>query len=148
MIYTIRTTVGRENAVMEVLRSRIPNMALSVKALFHPQELKGYIFIEGDIEAIEHVASNMPHIRGIIRKGVRIDELKKFLEVKKIEVHINRGDIVEITGGPFKNEKGKVTRVDEAKDEVTIELLEAAIPIPITVSTSSVKILESAEKSK
>ena len=41
---------------------------------------------------------------------------------------------------------GKVTRVDEAKHEVTIELIEAAIPIPITVSIESVKIIEQAEK--
>ena len=57
---------------------------------------------------------------------------------------MNRGDIVEITGGPFKNEKGKITRVDEAKEEVTLELLEAAIPIPITVSIDSVRVLETA----
>lgn len=146
MIYTIRTTIGRENAVIETLRNRVKNMEVDVKSMIHPQELKGYLFIEGELEAIEEVISGMPHIRGIIRKVVKVEELTKFLEAKKIEIKVNRGDIIEITGGPFKNERGKVTRVDEAKDEVTIELIEAAIPIPITVSIDSVKIIEQAEK--
>ena len=51
-----------------------------------------------------------------------------------------------MTSGPFKNEKGKVTRVDEAKEEITIELLEAAIPIPITVPIDSVRVIEAIEK--
>lgn len=146
MIYTLRTTVGRENAVMGTLNSKIKNTGVAVVAILHPEELRGYIFIEGELEAIEKVISGVPHIRGIIRKEVKLDEIKKFLEVKKIEIKISRGDIIEITGGPFKNEKGKVTRVDEAKEEVTIELLEAAIPIPITVPIESVKLVKSAEE--
>ena len=146
MIYTLRTTVGRENAVIETLNSKIRNTQTDVRSILHPDELKGYIFVEGDISAIEKVIQGVPHIRGLIRREVRAIELKKFLETKKVEIKVNRGDIVEITGGPFKNEKGKVTRVDESKEEVTIELLEAAVPIPITVSIDSVKVLESSEK--
>lgn len=145
MIYTLRTTVGRENAVIETLNNRIKNTGALVKSILHPGELKGYIFIEGEIEEVEKIMSGVPHIRGIIRKEVKLPEVGKFLEVKKIEIKINRGDIIEITGGPFKNEKGKVIRVDEAKEEITVELLEAAIPIPITVSTDSVKVIEAAE---
>lgn len=148
MIYTIRTTVGRENAVMETLSSKIKNMQADVKSLLHPDELKGYIFIEGDITAVERVVQGVPHIRGIIRKQASINEIKKFLESKVVVIKINRGDIIEITGGPFKNEKGKVTRVDDSKKEVTIELLDAAVSIPITVAMDSVKIIELAEKPK
>ena len=90
----------------------------------------------------------MPHIRGLIRKEAKIEELKKFLETKHVEIKLNRGDIIEITGGPFKNEKGKVTRVDEAKEEVTVELLEAAIPIPITVQIDSVRLIKGQEEKK
>jgi len=38
--------------------------------------------------------------------------------------------------------------VDEAKEEVTIELLEAAIPIPITVPIESVRVTEPIERSE
>lgn len=147
MILTVRTTVGRENAVINTLINKIKHANLDIKSIFHPDELRGYIFIEGDEPAIDQVIKAVPHVKGIIRKQVSMLEIKKFLEVKKIEIKINRGDIVEIAGGPFKNEKGKITRVDEAKEEVTMELLEAAIPIPITVPIESVRLIEAAEKS-
>jgi len=148
MILTIRTTVGRENAVIESLVSKIKHSNLDVKSVFHPEELKGYIFIEGDSKAIADVIKAVPHVKGILKKEVSMNDIKKFLEVKKIEIKINKGDIVEVTGGPFKNEKGKVTRVDEAKEELTLELLDAAIPIPITIPIESVRLLESAEKTE
>jgi len=148
MIYTIRTTVGRENAVIETLISKIKNMSLDIKSIFHPDELKGYIFVEGDTAAIDKVIHGVPHVKGIIRKEVSMADIKRFLEVKKIEIKINKGDVVEVTGGPFKNEKGKVIRVDEAKEELTIELLEAAVPIPITIPIDSARVIESAEKQK
>jgi len=148
MIRTIRTTVGRENAVIETLISKIKSRSLDIKSIFHPGELKGYIFVEGEEEAIDNIIKAVPHIKGIIRKEVKMNDIKKFLEVRKIEIKINRGDVIEVTSGPFKNEKGKVTRVDEAKEEVTIELLEAAIPIPITVPIESVRVTEPIERSE
>jgi transcriptional antiterminator NusG len=148
MIYTIRTTVGRENAVIETLVRKIKTRTADIKSVFHPGELKGYIFMEGEEDTIDEIIKAVPHIKGLIRKEVNIDELRKFLEVKKIEIKINRGDVIEVTSGPFKNERGKVTRVDEAKEEVTIELLEAAIPIPITVPIDSVRVEEAVESGK
>ena len=147
MILTIRTTVGRENAVIATLVNKIKSSELEIKSIFHPNELKGYVFVEGEESAIDTVIKAVPHVKGIIRKQVPMTEIKRFLEVKKVEIKINRGDIVEVVGGPFKNEKGKVTRVDEAKEEVTMELLEAAIPIPITVPIESVRLLKSTEES-
>ena len=146
MIRTVRTTVGRENAVIEALASKIKNSKMDIRCIFYPAELKGYIFVEGDEEAINNVIKTVPHVKGIIKKEVSINDIKKFLEVKKIEIKVNRGDVVEIIAGPFKNEKGKVTRVDEAKEELTIELLDAAIPIPITIPIDSTKVIEAADK--
>ncbi|MCD6476775.1 MAG: transcription elongation factor Spt5 [Candidatus Aenigmarchaeota archaeon] len=146
MIYTVRTTVGRENTVVNNIVMKAKQLEENhIKAVFHPAELKGYIFVEGDLDQLTELVKTIPHVRGIIKKEVKIDELKKFLEAKKTEIKINKGDIVEIIGGSFKNEKGKVTRVDEAKGELTIEFLDAAVPIPITISVDMVRVLERAE---
>ena len=59
----------------------------------------------------------------------------------KREVNIRKNDIVEVISGPFKREKAKITRIDKAKEEVVVELLEAAVPIPITVKMDSVKVI-------
>lgn len=146
MIYTIRTTVGRENAIIDALTSKVKNSNLNIGCIFLPAELKGYIFVEGDEDTINETIKTIPHVKGMIKREVKIDEIRKFLEVKKIEFKVNRGDVVEIIAGPFKNERGKVTRVDEAKEELTIELLDAAIPIPITIPVDSAKVVEVADK--
>jgi transcription termination/antitermination protein NusG len=54
---------------------------------------------------------------------------------------IRKNDIAEIITGPFKREKCKITRVDKTKDEVVVELLEAAVPIPITLKTDAIKVI-------
>ena len=52
------------------------------------------------------------------------------------------GNIVEVISGPFKGEKARVQRIDQAKEEVTVELFEAMVPIPITVRGDHVRVLE------
>jgi len=141
-IYTIRTTSGREDIVIDIMSSKIRAEGLDVKTLLHPAEIKGYIFAEGGLGAVHKAVQGMMHIRGIMEKPIRLDEIRHFLEPKKVQSSVNEGDVVEIIGGPFKGEKGKVTRVDKVKDEVTIELLEASIPIPVTIATEFIKILK------
>jgi len=63
-------------------------------------------------------------------------------------INIQKKDTVEIISGPFKREQAKITRIDKQKEEVVVELLEAAVPIPITLKMDSVKVIrrESDEK--
>ena len=146
MIYSIKTVVGRENVVMEAVAAKAKTENLSIQSLFHPEEIKGYVFVEGDIKDIERAIQMVPHVRGLIKRPVELKEVQRFLQPKTVEVELNVGDVVEIIGGPFKDERGKVTRYDKVKREVTIELIEAVVPIPITVSVEFVKLLEKAGK--
>ncbi len=146
MIYTIKTVVGRENIVIDTIASKVRAENIIIQSLVHPEEIKGYVFVEGDIKGIEKVIQQMPHVRGLIKKPIEIKQIQRFLQPRQVEVELNVGYIVEIIGGPFKGEKGKVTRYDKVKREVTIELLEVAVPIPITVSVEFVKVLEKVQK--
>ncbi|MFH1445494.1 MAG: transcription elongation factor Spt5 [Nanoarchaeota archaeon] len=143
-IYTIRTTSGREDIVIDILIKKIENTNLDVKSVFHPAEIKGYVFIEAAPGNVHKATQGLMHARGIIEKPVKLEEIQHFLEAKKTRITISMGDVVEIIGGPFKGERGKITRIDKVKEEVTIELLEASIPIPVTVSTEFVKIIKKA----
>ena len=146
MIYTVKTVVGREKIVMENIASKAKSQNLNIQALVHPEEIKGYIFVEGDVKDIEKAVQMVPHVRGLIKTPVEVKEIQRFLEPKTVEIELNVGDVIEIIGGPFKGEKGKVVRYDKTKREVTIELLEVAVPIPVTVSVEFVKVLEKASK--
>jgi len=145
MIYAVKTIIGRENVVLEAMAGKAKARALNVKALVHPEELKGYVFVEGDLRDIEEMIKEIPHARSVIRKPVSLSEIKRFLEPKKVEIDINEGDIVEVIGGPFKGEKGKVIRFDKEKKEITLELIEVTVPIPITVNAGLVKIIKRKE---
>ena len=143
MIYAVRTTTGREDIVIDIMSTRIRQEALDVKAVVHPAEIKGYVFAEGTSGSIHKAVQGLMHIRGIIEKPVPLDDIKHFLETdRKDRINVEEDNIVEIIGGPFKGEKGKVTRVDSVKDEVTIELLDASIPIPVTIATEFIKVIK------
>ncbi len=144
MIYAIRTTTGREDIVVDLLESRSKPEGLDIKSIFHPAEIKGYIFIEGNLTSIHKSMVGLMHAKGLMEKPVNIEEIKHFLEVKKTRIKIDIDDVVEIIGGPFKGERGKIKRIDSVKDEVTIELLEAAIPIPVTIATEFIKVIKKA----
>jgi hypothetical protein len=57
------------------------------------------------------------------------------------EINIEKGDIIEIIGEPFKKEKAKVIRVDKAKGEAVVTLLAAVVPIPVTVKLDNIKVI-------
>ncbi|NIO19438.1 MAG: transcription elongation factor Spt5 [Candidatus Aenigmarchaeota archaeon] len=148
MIYTVRTTSGRENIVMDMLYTSIKAKNLDVKSIVHPSELKGYVFIEGKLGEVHKAVQGVMHVKGVIDKSVALPEIQHFFETKKARIAVNDGDIIEIIGGPFKGEKGKIQRIDQVKDEVTVELLEASIPIPVTISTELVKLVKREKKEK
>ncbi len=141
-VFTVKTTLGRENVVMDFLSSRIQAHSIPIKAIMHPPELKGYIFVEGKIEDIQQSIQGIPHIRGLINRPVELSKLQQFLVAKVVNIELNIGDIVEILTSPFKGDKARVARVDKTKNEVTLELLEAGVPIPVKVSMEFVKVLE------
>jgi len=63
------------------------------------------------------------------------------IETEKKEVNIQKNDIAEIISGPFKREQCKITRIDKVKGDVVVELLEAAVPIPITIKIDDIKVV-------
>lgn len=142
MISTVRTTTGREGVVIDAVVTRIGNKKLAIKSVFYTEDLRGYVFIEGETDDIEAAIKGIPHIRGLVARNVKLAELEKFLVPEKREIKLDVGDVVEVIGGPFKGERAKITRVDETKGEITVEMLEAPIPIPVTIPNTSVRMYE------
>ncbi len=141
-IFSLRTTANREDQVMDFVSSNAKKKNLDVYAIVRPHGMRGYIFIEAEKrEDAEQAAFNVPYARGVLPNEVRYEEIEHMLEQVKKEVNIKKNDIAEIISGPFKREKAKVTRIDKAKEEVVVELLEAAVPIPITVKMDAIKVI-------
>jgi transcriptional antiterminator NusG len=142
MISTLRTTTGRESAVLDAIVTRVKMKKLPLKSVFLTGDLRGYVFLEGEPDYIEAAIKGIPHVRGLVARDVKLSELEKFLIPEKREIKLDVGDIVEVTGGPFKGERAKIKRVDEGKGEITVEMIEAPIPIPVTIASTAVRIHE------
>ncbi len=147
-VFTVKTTLGRENVAMDFLAARVKVQNIGVKAMMHPPELKGYIFVEGEVEEVRKAIQGVPHIRGLINRPVELSKIQQFLQPKVVIVDLNIGDIVEILTSPFKGDKARVARVDKTKGEVTLELLEAGVPIPVKVKMEFVKVIEKVGEKK
>ncbi len=141
-LFALRTTANREDQVMDFLTSHINKKGLNVYAIIRPHGMRGYIFIEAPTRSdAEQSCFNVPYARGILPSEIQYSEIEHMLEQVKLVVNIQKGDIVELISGPFKREKAKISRIDQAKEEVVVELLEAAVPIPITVKLDTVKVI-------
>ena len=141
-IYGLRVTANREDQVMDFIVANAQRKKLEVYAVIRPHGMRGYIFVEAGNKAdAEQAAFNVPYARGILPKTVEYKEIEHMLEQVKHEVNIKKNDIVEIISGPFKREQAKITRIDKQKEEVVVELLEAAVPIPLTVKMDAVKVI-------
>ncbi len=141
-IFALRTTANREDQVMDFVTSNAQRKKLEVYSIVRPHGMRGYIFIEASTKTeAEQAAFNVPYARGILPKPVDYKEIEHMLEQVKKEINIQKNDIVEIISGPFKREKAKIVRLDKTKEEVVVELLQAAVPIPITVKLDAVKVI-------
>jgi len=141
-IFALRTTANREDQVLDFMVSNIKKKKLPVFSVIRPHGMRGYIFVEAaDRQSAEQAAFNVPYARGILPKEIQYSEIEHMLEQVKREVDIRKSDIVEIITGPFKREQAKVSRIDKSKEEVVVELLGAAVPIPITVKMDAVKVI-------
>lgn len=142
VIFAVRCTANREEQVLDFLSSNIAKKKLPVYAAFHPHGMRGYIFLETiTLADAQRACFQVPYARGVLEKPVAYKEIEHMFDVVKTDVNIQKGDIAEIISGPFKREQVKIQRVDKQKEEVIVELLEAAVPIPITVKMDAIKVI-------
>jgi transcriptional antiterminator NusG len=142
MIYTVRVTVGKEKSVLDQLASIKERGEYEVYSVLHTPLIRGYVFLEASTEdEAKRFVYNVTNIKGVAGE-TPMEQIEKFLAPKKIEITLDKGDIVELISGPFRGEKGKVIRISKQKEEIVVELLEAAVPIPLTVKIDSVRLIK------
>ncbi|HEC86339.1 MAG TPA: transcription elongation factor Spt5 [Thermoplasmatales archaeon] len=147
-IFSIKTQIGKEQNVADLIKSRVKkshdNNILSV--LVAP-ELRGYVFVEGyNAELIKKMIRTISYVRGMLEGNIPIEEIEGFLTPASTVEKIKEGDVVEMISGPFRGEMAKVTHIDDAKEEITVELFDSVVPIPITVRGDQVRVVRKKEE--
>ena len=145
-IFAIKTTSKQERTVADNILKAIETKATDIKvtSIIVPNELQGYVLVETPEERnrIEQLVEMIAHARVVTKGQTNLDEVGHFLIPKPVVSGIEEGTIVELIAGPFKGEKAVVKRVDSGKEEITVELYEAIVPIPITVRGDNVRVVE------
>ena len=145
-IFAVKTTTGQEKNVARLVAAKVEMNGIPIKAILVPETLKGYIFIEAEgPHLVEEAITGIRHVRSRIPGIVSFSEIERYVVRKPVIEELNENDIVEVTGGPFKGMRAKITRIDKAKGEVILELLEATFTLPITVNSDYVKLVEKAK---
>ncbi len=143
MFFAVRTTAGQEKNAAELVEVKARAKELALISILAPETLRGYIFIEATSpHLIEEAISGIRYIKSRVPGRVQFNEIEKYLTTKPIIEELDVGYTVEITGGPFKGMRAKITRVNPVRKEATLELLEATFTLPITVNADYLKLVQ------
>ena len=146
-IFTIKTQVGKEQNTAELLNSRTDKSKIEIPSILVTPELRGYIFLESyDKERIKEMIKTVSYARNMLEGDIPIEQIEHFLVPASAVAKIAEGDVVEMVSGPFRGETAKVTHIDDSKEEITVELFESVVPIPITVRGEQVRVIKRKEE--
>lgn len=145
-LYAVKVTNGQERTVALMLYDKAKVEDLSIQAILAPSELRGYIIIEAQTpHIVDELIRGMRHTRERVQGTISPDEVDHYIETKAVVEGLDEGTLVEVIAGPFKGMQARIVRVDSSKEEVTIEILEAAFTLPITVHADYVRELKGAQ---
>jgi len=145
--FAVKTTGGQEQNVAKFVGNRLERDESSIKSPIRSivviESLKGYVFFEApNAQVVSDAISGFKHVKNMIPGIVPYEDIEKFLITRSIVSEVSINDVVEITSGPFKNMRAKITRVEAGRSEVTILLLDAPYQLPVTVDVNGIRIVE------
>ncbi len=146
-IMAVKTSIGHEKTVADSVASRSRAKDAGIFSILAPGNLRGYVFVESmNPDRLGEIVKGIRRARGVIRGETSFEDVAHYLTPKPVVSGIVEGDIVELVAGPFKGEKARVQHIDEGKEEITVELFEAMVPIPVTVRGDHVRVIEKEER--
>lgn len=142
-VVILKTQINQEDNVAMSLIAKASQGEEDIYAVLSPIGLRGYVFVEGmNTDRLHEKTRDIRKARAFIDGEVSIAEISHYMTPVSAVVGIEEGDFVELVNGPFKGERAIVTNIDEVKEDITVELVEAMVPIPVTVKGDSVRVIE------
>ena len=154
VIVAVKTTVGNEIPVSRDLAKKsekdkeeraatYSNATNEILAIMAPKDVKGYIFVETmHPDRIPYLGKDVRGYKGEVKGEISIEEIEHYLEPKPAVTGLELGALVELIDGPFKGERAKIMAIDPTKEEVTVQLIESLVPIPVTVNAEAIRMLD------
>ncbi|MCL4404590.1 MAG: transcription elongation factor Spt5 [Candidatus Marsarchaeota archaeon] len=146
MYFVVKVTSGQERIVANMLQNKASKDSPNVYSIMVVEGMRGYIIIEAADElACREFVSKEHNVRGVLSKPLSQEEIDKLVSMPSKAQDIQRDDIVEFNAGPFKGYKAKVLKIDESKNDMTVELMDVVVPIPITTKINTAKVIQKAK---
>ncbi len=147
MYFIVRVTASQEKITADILQNKVSKGNTDIYSIVMPFGMRGYLIVEAASEiACRDLILNEPHVKGMLAKSLDEAELDKMLTTKQTAQEIHIGDVIEFFAGPFKGYKAKVIKMDSNKDEITVELMDVAVPIPVTTKANMARIIQKANQ--
>ena len=158
-LYILKTSIGQEQNVAKEIQARLSGTGSlkdiqdEIYGVLSPHFMRGYIFVEAS--ALHHVekligrvgvsTTPMKNCRKVLDGESPLGDVLPYLEPKAATSGSEEGSIVEIHGGAFRGQAARDNRGTESKEEVTVELFEAAVPVALTVRADQVRVTQRVE---
>jgi len=141
----VRVKNGKEKDAALAFKEKAEFKNRNIYSVLVIENVMGYIFVEGEKHDVEVTCTDVSQFRAKILGRETLDNLSKHLEAKPTIQGIKVSDIVEIISGPFKGSRAKIVSLTMTREEITVELLDSRITIPIVIHADYVRKLESGE---
>lgn len=143
-LFAVKTTASQEKTSARMIADRGMD---GISAAIAPEQMVAYIIVEAEkLGDIERAIKQVPHARKVIEEETTMSDVEQFLEPTSDVQGVSEGDVVRLTDGPFQGENAKVSSIDGSKEQVTVELYEATVPIPVKVRGDQLRVLDSEER--
>ena len=144
-IYPVKTTGGQERTVATFVANKAMQKKKPIYSILDLDIWKGYVLFEApNSQVVDESIQGFKHVRSKIPGMMQFQDIEKFLVTKSMVAELSDGDIVEIVAGPFKTMRAKIVRIETAKQEVTVVLLDTPYQLPVTVDAAYLKIVQKA----
>lgn len=142
----MKTTGGQERTVATFVANKAMQKKKPIYSILALDTWKGYVLFEApNSQVVDESIQGFKHVRSKIPGMMQFQDIEKFLVTKSMVAELSDGDIVEIVAGPFKTMRAKIARIESAKQEVTVVLLDTPYQLPVTVDAAYLKIVEKAK---
>lgn len=145
-IFAVKATGGQEKNVANFIERRIVNKSKPIYSVLVVNSQKGYIYVEAsNAQVVGETIAGIKHAKSLVPGIIQFQDIEKFLITKPIISELGLNDIVEVVAGPFKGMRAKINRIEPSRMEVTVMLLDAPYPLPVTVGANYLKLVEKAK---
>jgi len=142
-IYAISVVGSYEEKVAMIFAERAHTLNLNIKSIVYSEDLKGTVIVElGDPKDLYYLIRGVKNVKRRKPIQINVQDVVRLLRPPISIPTLEKGQLIEVIGGPFKGMKGRVVEIYPSRSEADITLLEGDSKILVTIPLEYMKVSE------